>query len=198
MFAEALARNGQFAEVARVVRRRDALLSGNLMATAASAPVSVPPTPAASLSAELASSTPSSITPTTVASTPPPTWSVSSLLSSNKGSPAQSSLSSLSSTQGTATAPVYVQFAKFPLSYHLWGGIGWLVKTLLIAFFVLGLIGILLETTLKASPFMKMGQQPQEFKPEEGKVVTFKDAHGVEEAKNVGRPLERGEALLEN
>ena len=66
-----------------------------------------------------------------------------------------------------------------------WRAVRWVLGVLIWAFIVLTILSMVMENT----GLLKAGPGPTEFEPEEGKVVRFSDVHGVEEAKNVRRPV---------
>ena len=80
---------------------------------------------------------------------------------------------------GARARPVHVVVEE---SRQLNGGrvIRSLLTTAFYAFCFLTIASLVLEN----SGLMKVGQQPTEFEPEDGKIVKFSDVHGVDEAKS--------------
>jgi ATP-dependent metalloprotease len=80
---------------------------------------------------------------------------------------------------GARARPVHVVLEE---SRQLSGGkvVRSLLTTAFYAFCFLTIASLVLEN----SGLMKVGQQPTEFEPEDGKIVKFSDVHGVDEAKS--------------
>ncbi|KAK4684938.1 ATP-dependent metalloprotease, partial [Tremellales sp. Uapishka_1] len=155
IYLEGLGRLARLGEVRERVGKRDALLAGS----------AIPSASASAATSALLPSKPSSLlsstTPTTLASTtePPPLV---------EGTPT-----------GTPLHPLHVQIAPPTPQTNAWKAVRWLAGMVLWIFVVLTVLSMVMENT----GLLKAGPGPTEFTPEEGKVVTFKDVHGVEEAK---------------
>jgi ATP-dependent metalloprotease len=188
VYIEALGKVGRLSEIAGKVRRRDALLSGlgGSSPASASTPMS---TSTSTVPGPAATSTTTSLT------TPPSI--ISSLLTptNSSSSSSGSSISSTASTlnpstphsaltpPGSPLSPIYVQMAPPSKQTSLLRGVRWLLGVLIWGFLILTVLSMVIENT----GLLKAGKGPNEFMPEEGKVVKFSDVHGVEEAKSVSR-----------
>ncbi|EIW66253.1 hypothetical protein TREMEDRAFT_35079 [Tremella mesenterica DSM 1558] len=177
LYAEALGRLGRLGDIAGVVRRRDALLTGSTLpspsspTTSSVTPQTLPPTSSTSTES---SSTPSPLSPL-LASLRNPNQPLTSS-SSNLTSP---TTAAISGQPGTALSPIYVQMAPPTPQATLMRAVRWVLGLCIWVFVAMTIMGMLLENT----GLMKTGSTPTEFQPEEGRVVKFSDVHGVEEAK---------------
>ena len=203
MYMAALAQSGRLGEVAARVRRRDQLLRGS--AASEAVPVTPTPslaTPAASASASTALSPAATPTPETPAPAPARSF-LSRLLSPKSTDTAQPAPAATGVTPsvrggngaaagsnvgaGTPLSPLYVQIAPATPQANAGKAFRWLLGMAFWAFLILTVLSLVAENT----GLLKAGSQPMEFEPEEGKVVTFDDVHGCEEAKGVRRSFLR-------
>lgn len=186
IYVEGLAKMGRLSDVASLVRRRDLLLSSlGITSTAAPSPS------ATSSSASSGSSILSSLrlgSGGNPSAQPPSASSSSSPLasSSSANSEQQPPSMGLPLNAGTPLSPIYVQMAPQTPQANFWKVFRWLLGVLLWVFVGLTVLSMFMENT----GLLKAGPGPVEFEPEEGKIVRFKDVHGVEEAKSVSTKMQ--------
>lgn len=183
LYLLSLSRTGQARHIAEAVRQRDALLGTSTAA------VGVPLAAHASTSDSAASST---IAASSAASSDTNgIWNnlVSRIRGRGEGAQEQQAATSKAGSDmvtisaldeiGARARPVHVVVEE---SRQLNGGrvVRSLLTTAFYAFCFLTIASLVLEN----SGLMKVGQQPTEFEPEDGKIVKFSDVHGVDEAKS--------------
>jgi ATP-dependent metalloprotease len=183
LYLLSLSRTGQARNIVEAVRQRDALLATSTSAVNA---------PLASHASTSDSAPVGSIAASTAASSDTSgIWNT--LVSRIRGrgdSPQEQQAATQKAGSDTVTIsaldeigararPVHVVVEE---SRQLNGGrvVRSLLTTAFYAFCFLTIASLVLEN----SGLMKVGQQPTEFEPEDGKIVKFSDVHGVDEAKS--------------
>jgi ATP-dependent metalloprotease len=184
LYLLSLSRTGQARNIVEAVRQRDSLLGSSVKSSGVLLPAGSAPADAAVLG--------STATASAVDSNTTGIWNT--LVSRIRGrvddpqqqkQPASAganadtiTISALDEI-GARARPVHVVVEE---SRQLSGGrvVRSLLTTAFYAFCFLTIASLVLEN----SGIMKVGQQPAEFEPEDGKIVKFSDVHGVDEAKS--------------
>ncbi|KAI5453245.1 i-AAA protease yme1 [Naganishia albida] len=185
LYLLSLSRTGQARNIVEAVRQRDALI-GNSVKSSSGVLLPSGSTPAdasvlgSTATASVVDSTTTGIWNTLVSrirgrvDTPQPQKQPASA-----GANADTITISALDEIGARARPVHVVVEE---SRQLSGGrvVRSLLTTAFYAFCFLTIASLVLEN----SGLMKVGQQPTEFEPEDGKIVKFSDVHGVDEAKS--------------
>lgn len=183
LYLLSLSRTGQARNIVEAVRQRDALLGTSTSA------INSPLAAIASTSHGAPLGTPAASSATSSDTTG--IWNnlVSRIRGAGNSLQAQQGATSKTGSEtvtisaldeiGARARPVHVVVEE---SRQLNGGrvIRSLLTTAFYAFCFLTIASLVLEN----SGLMKVGQQPTEFEPEDGKIVKFSDVHGVDEAKS--------------